>query len=241
MNSPAADTVERGVEYVLLPSRVKYVTYDSAFRSVVSRGTVRAKELPAVARVQKNFVYPIKDTGEEWITYDNIEWTLIDQDKSLQIVETLPDVTAAIPNVIYIEKPAGLEWITYDNREWTLLDQDKSLQIVKTLPAVDVAIPNVIYIEKPAGLEWITYDNLKWTCLNGSNENNRTLIRVVDSLADLAESPADYMYVVKETHDLYFIFDEVEVPAALNSFVLCDGSAATKAASADAPDLLCFY
>jgi hypothetical protein len=73
---PAADTVERGVEYVLLPSRVKYVTYDSAFRSI--------------ACAQKNFVYPIKDTGEEWITYDNMEWTLIDQDKSLHVVESLP-------------------------------------------------------------------------------------------------------------------------------------------------------
>jgi hypothetical protein len=51
---PAADTVERGVEYVLLPSRVKYVTYDNAFWSIVSRGTVQANELPAVACAQKN-------------------------------------------------------------------------------------------------------------------------------------------------------------------------------------------
>jgi hypothetical protein len=134
-----------GVEYVLLPSRVKYVTYDNAFRSIVSRGTVRAKELPAVACAQKNFVYPIKDTGEKWITYDNKEWTLLDQDKSLQIVETLPAVDVAIPNVICIEKPAALEWITYDIIEWTLIDKDSSIQVVEVLPPARIRLSRMPY------------------------------------------------------------------------------------------------
>jgi hypothetical protein len=131
-----------------------------------------------------------------------------------------------------------------DNVNWNRLGSgsvDAQVVVVNVLPFIVRAVPNIIYIERKTSLEWITYDNLKWTCLNGSNEDNRTLVRVVDSPEDLAESPADYMYVVKETHDLYFIFDEVEVPAALDSFVLCNDSSAAKAASADAPDILCFY
>jgi hypothetical protein len=185
----------------------------------------------------------VKSTDKPWITRDNANRHQLEGDSPVIAVGALPPVAEAQKDAIYIVKSTNEEWAAYDNVNWNRLaggSADAQVVVVDVLPFIVRAVPNIIYIERKTGLEWITYDNLKWTCLNGSNENNRTLVRVVDSLEDLAESPADYMYFVKETHDLYFIFDDVEVPAVLNSFVLCDGSAAAKAASADAPDLLCF-
>ena len=121
---PDASEVERGIEYILLPSGVKYVTYDNKLWSVVSSGTVNAKALPGVADAKKNYVYLIESTGEEWITCDNEKWTYITGgtgDDLVIVVDSLPDVNEARKDAIYVLKSTDEEWMTYDNIKWHLL------------------------------------------------------------------------------------------------------------------------
>ena len=113
-----------GIEYFLLGSGTKYITYDSQYWEEVATKSIVVDYLPEAETARKDSLYIVKSSADEWITYDNENWTYLSggkMDQEVFVVEALPPVGDARKNCIYIIRSSNEEWITYNNGTWTLM------------------------------------------------------------------------------------------------------------------------